>query len=489
MIQVPCASLPEPARVVDVDVVVEGAVVVGGAVVAVGTVAGTVVVDTSDGGGGRSVIGGRVGAGDVVGSGGGGSLATCGAGAGAAVVGRTPTGAGSIGGRVSSLLSAGTHAAISEHDTARRTRRPAGIPRPYRCPRAPARTLDTGGAGRAGAYHRGIDVPVIDLSSAASGDDIDRACRSAGFFALAGHGLRRERREELLESFRRLFALPEEAKARVSLAAGGRAWRGWFPLGGELTSGVADLKEGFYVGREEPGDGRPLHGHNVWPAELPELRDQVLAWMSDMEQLAQRVLGVMAVGLGLDAGWFARDLTAAPTVLFRAFRYPPHPRTPPGGDRWGVAEHTDYGLLTLLAHDGTPGLEVRADGRWISVPHDPELVVCNLGDMLERLTAGRYRSTPHRVRNVADHDRISLPFFLDPRWDARLVPLPSSPVPATTAPDGRWDGADPTTFDGTYGEWLLAKVSRVFPELASEVLPGAAPDARAGSAGPARRAR
>jgi len=299
---------------------------------------------------------------------------------------------------------------------------------------------------------------------------IDRACRTVGFFALGGHGIPAAQREHLIAVAREFFRLPEPVKANVSLARGGRAWRGWFPLGGELTSGVPDLKEGYYFGRELPPDDRPLHGPNVWPHDVPALHDAVLGWMASMESLGQQVLAAMGVGLGLGADWFASHLTVEPTTLFRIFTYPPHPaelRDRP--DRWGVAEHTDYGLLTLLAHDGTPGLEVHVDGRWLAVPHDPELIVCNLGDMLDRLTAGAYRSTPHRVRNVADHDRISLPFFLDPSWDARIEQLPSPPT-ATLAERARWDHVDLSEFDGTYGDWLLAKVSKVFPDLAADVL-------------------
>ena len=109
-----------------------------------------------------------------------------------------------------------------------------------------------------------------------------------------------------------------------------------------------------------------------------------------MEPLAQRVLSLMAEGLGLPSDYFRSGITADPTPLFRIFRYPPHP--PDGADRWGVAEHSDYGLLTLLAHDGTAGLQVKVDDEWIDAPHDPHLIICNLGDMLDRLTAGRYRS-------------------------------------------------------------------------------------------------
>ena len=323
-------------------------------------------------------------------------------------------------------------------------------------------------------------VAVVDLRDPDAATRIDRACRTVGFVALTGHGIDPGRRESVLAAARPFFALPADRKASVALATGGPAWRGWFPLGDELTSGVPDLKEGFYVGREEPADGRPLRGPNRWPDEVPHLRAAVLGWMDEMEALGQRVLGLMALGLGLDADWFRRTLTADPTVLFRIFRYPPHPvADDPSGDRWGVAEHTDYGLITLLAHDGTPGLEVRLGDRWIPVPHDPDLIVCNLGDMLDRLTSGRYRSTPHRVRNLATTDRYSLPFFLDPSWDARIEPLDDTLFRRDGRPDGwsvpddataRWDRADLRRIDGVYGDWLVSKVSRVFPDLAGSVL-------------------
>lgn len=315
-----------------------------------------------------------------------------------------------------------------------------------------------------------MEVPVVDIGRSDAPAQIDRACRTTGFFALAGHGVPVELRTSLLDAARRFFDLPRDVKERVALATGGTAWRGWFPLGDELTSGVPDLKEGFYVGRELPPSPLPLHGPNVWPDEVPGLRDAVTAWMQAMEELGQRTLAAMAGALGLSPDWFRSGLTADPTVLFRIFRYPPHPAG--ADDRWGVGEHTDYGLLTLLAHDGTPGLEVRTTAdTWVEVDPDPDLIVCNLGDMLDRLTLGRYRSNPHRVRNVAGHDRISLPFFLDPGWSAVVEPLPLVDdwvAPADRAE--RWDRADLTSIDGVYGDWLLAKVRRVFPQLAEAVL-------------------
>ena len=119
---------------------------------------------------------------------------------------------------------------------------------------------------------------------------------------------------------------------------------------------------------------------------------------------------------GSTTDWFDRNLTASPTVLFRIFRYPP---AGAGSARWSVGEHTDYGLLTILAQDATGGLEVRGRAGWVAAPPIPDAFVVNLGDMLERMTAGRYRSTPHRVRNTSGRDRISFPLFLDPAWDGR----------------------------------------------------------------------
>jgi isopenicillin N synthase-like dioxygenase len=129
-----------------------------------------------------------------------------------------------------------------------------------------------------------------------------------------------------------------------------------------------------------------------------------------------------------------------------------------------VAEHTDYGLLTILAQDGSGGLEVHSADGWIDVPPTPGTLVCNIGDMLDRLTGGRYRSTPHRVR-ATDADRLSFPFFFDPSWDATIgrLPLAGDPPPDDRA--DRWDATSPHAFEGTYGDYLTARVAKVFPDL------------------------
>src|SRR5262249_36140788 len=140
----------------------------------------------------------------------------------------------------------------------------------------------------------------------------------------------------------------------------------------------------------------------------------------------------------------------------------------PGTETWGVGEHTDYGVLTILAQDDAGGLEIKArageEARWVEAPPLPGTFVCNIGDMLDRMTAGRYRSTPHPVRNRAARDRLSVPFFFDPNFHAKVEPIDLGACAVDDRAE-RWDGANVHAFQGTYGEYLLGKVSRVFPAL------------------------
>ena len=311
-----------------------------------------------------------------------------------------------------------------------------------------------------------MPLPLIDLavSSRAGGDEevartIDAACRDHGFFLVAGHGVDPGLVEGLVGLARDFFARPEVEKAEIAMSRGGMAWRGWFPVGGELTSGTPDRKEGIYFGSEAPMTGRPLEGPNLFPSQPSSWRTTLLEYLDAVTELGQRLVAAIERGLALAPGELT-DLTADPLVLFRIFHYPP------GEPGWGVGEHTDYGLLTILCQDDAGGLQVEVGGEWIDVPAEPDVFVCNIGDMLERATSGSYRSTPHRVRNESDRDRISMPFFLDPGWTSRVVPLVDGPARAS----GRWDGADPHLFEGTYGEYVMSKVSKVFPALGQEVL-------------------
>ena len=328
-------------------------------------------------------------------------------------------------------------------------------------------------------------VPVVDVAPLVSGGDvdgvaaqIDHACRTVGFFSVVNHGVDPELGARVEVLAREFFAQPAEEKQRVAMIHGGTAWRGWFPLHGELTSGTPDHKEGYYFGRELPVDEPrvhariPLHGPNLWPTQPVALRVVLTEYLRALEQLGHDLTRAISVALGLGPDTLRDRWFRDPITLLRLFRYPPAAADAPAK---GVGEHTDYGFLTMLWQDDSGGLEVRTDNGWVEVPPEPTAFVCNIGDMLDRLTAGRYRSTPHRVRSPTTRDRIAVPFFFDPDWDARIDALPIAGSPPADDRDRRWDRTSVHTFEGTYGEYLLTKVAKVFPDLGASVLPSDEP--------------
>ncbi len=315
-------------------------------------------------------------------------------------------------------------------------------------------------------------LPVINVAPLLAGGEaaqtaleIGAACRDLGFFYATHHGISAETLRALDAASRTFFVLPEDEKMQIEMPRGGPAWRGYFPLGGELTSGKPDRKQGVYFGEELGADdprvaaGLPLHGANLFPEAVPTLKPAVLSFMREAERAAHAIMEGVALSLGLDSQYFRRTYTAQPTLLFRVFEYPAD-----DGESWGVGEHTDYGLLTLLAQDHLGGLQVRTPDGWIEAPPIGGALVVNIGDMLDRLTGGFYKSTPHRVRNVSGKSRLSFPFFFDPGWDAEIVPLPNAAARDDSAE--RWDRANVHAWSGTYGDYLLGKVGKVFPDLA-----------------------
>jgi isopenicillin N synthase-like dioxygenase len=329
--------------------------------------------------------------------------------------------------------------------------------------------------------HEFSHIPLIDVGALVAGqarqqtvaEQMGQACRESGFFYATNHGVPPELQERLQSLSREYFALPVEEKMRIPMALGGRAWRGYFRVGAELTSGKPDQKEGLYFGAELAADhplvqsGTPLHGANLFPEKPAGLKEAVLEYMAALTRLCHRLMAGLALSLGLEEAYFAERYTANPLTLFRIFNYPPQKETA----LWGVGEHTDYGLLTVLLQDDAGGLEVRARTGWVSAPPIPNSFVCNIGDMLDRMTRGLYRSTPHRVRNPAPRNRLSFPFFFDPNFNARVQPidLPNWEPPADDR-DERWDKASVHAFQGTYGDYLLNKVGKVFPELRAAAL-------------------
>jgi polar amino acid transport system ATP-binding protein len=327
-------------------------------------------------------------------------------------------------------------------------------------------------------------LPIIDVAAgetdaqqARTAAEIDAAAAEYGFFYIVGHGVPQRTIDSLIALSDDFFRLDEATKRRIDMSRGGRAWRGYFPVGGELTSGRPDLKEGLYFGQELPPTdprvraGLPLHGPNLFPQEVPGLREAVLEYVQALTAVGHRVMALIARGLGLEANDLDERYMSEPTVLFRIFRYPPPPIEQRAEVR-GVGEHTDYGLLTLLYQDDCGGLEVHHDSGWLEAPPVPGSFVVNVGDMLERLTSGRYRSALHRVINRCGRPRLSMPFFFDPRFDAVLEPIPNVwPIRVRPGLLERWDGINLREVRGTYGEYLIGKVSKVFPELGRGHLP------------------
>jgi isopenicillin N synthase-like dioxygenase/RimJ/RimL family protein N-acetyltransferase len=322
-------------------------------------------------------------------------------------------------------------------------------------------------------FQRNESIPIIDVEALVThspdahvvAQEIGRACREFGFFYIKNHGISLQLQQKLESLSRAFFDLDLETKMQIHMSRGGRAWRGYFPLGEELTSGAPDLKEGVYFGAELDSHdprveaGLLMHGSNLFPS-LPDFREVVLEYIDVMTQLGHRLVEGISLSLGLSRDHFHRNYSADPFVLFRIFNYP----APGDKDGWGVAEHTDYGLLTILKQDDAGGLEVKVGARWIAAPPIEGTFVCNIGDMLDRMTGGMYRSTPHRARNVSGRDRLSFPFFFDPGFDTRVQPV-FEDRRASDDKEERWDHASVHEFSGTYGDYLLGKVSRVFPSL------------------------
>jgi isopenicillin N synthase-like dioxygenase len=277
-------------------------------------------------------------------------------------------------------------------------------------------------------------IPLIDISALVGGTGnrhevaarIGKACRDCGFFYIVGHGVDDQLQARLEPVSQQFFAQDLETKLEISMSRGGRAWRGYFPVGGELTSGKPDLKEGIYFGAELSEAhplvkaGTPMHGPNLFPRNIAPFREIVLDYIAAMARLGHSLMAGIALSLGLEESYFADRYTSDPLILFRIFNYPPTSPTSEIESNLGVGEHTDYGLLTILRQDMSGGLEIKTKSHWIAAAPVPNSFVCNIGDMLDRMTGGYYLSTPHRVRNLAGHNRLSFAFFFDPNFHAEV---------------------------------------------------------------------
>ena len=265
--------------------------------------------------------------------------------------------------------------------------------------------------------------PLADLA-----DELGRSFAEYGFAIVRDHGIPADLIARAEEKSRAFFALPEEVKRRYHLQGQGGA-RGYTPFGIERAKDAAvhDLKEFWHVGRTLP-PGDPLERFmqpNVWPDEVASFRDTFETLYATMERTGLRILSAIALHLGLPEHFFDPTVENGNSVM-RLLHYPPVPVEAEGRIR--AAAHEDINTITLLLGAEEAGLELLAkDGRWLPVSPPEGALAVNIGDMLQRLTNGRLRSTTHRVINPvgerARHPRYSMPFFLHFRPDFLIEAL------------------------------------------------------------------
>ncbi len=282
----------------------------------------------------------------------------------------------------------------------------------------------------------------IPLSSppAQLGAQLGAAFEEHGFAVVSEHGIPPELIAEADKQARALFALPEPVRRSYHQPGGGGA-RGYTPFGAERAKGaqVHDLKEFWHIGRDlPPGDPlEPFMAPNVWPAELPAFHETFTRLFAAFDECGGQILSAIALHLGLAPDHFDASVEQGNSVL-RLLHYPPVEGAAEGAVR--AAPHEDINTITLLLGAEEAGLELLTrDGRWLAITPPPGALVVNIGDMLQRLTAGRLRSTTHRVVNpagpAAQRSRYSLPFFLHFRPDFMIVPIGEGGEPPITAHD------------------------------------------------------
>jgi len=321
-----------------------------------------------------------------------------------------------------------------------------------------------------------VEIPVVDIrrsrrGDAASDDEvatwIGSLCQEIGFLVIVGHEVEQSAIDAVYDASLEFFHLPLDRKMRAASPASG-VYRGYTPASASALAasyGVdtpPDLCELYTVNRFDDPDAvrratvrsgfDGFFAANIWPDDLPGFRAAFEHYYAQMELLALDIMGLFARALRLPKDWFDPYFVDHITNLTVNY-YPPQPHEPlPGQLRRG--EHTDWGSLTILYQDGAPGgLEVQTrGGDWVSVPAIAGSYIINLGDLMAFWTNGRWVSNMHRVVNppraVAGTERVSIPFFHQPSFDAVIRPVP------TCVAD---DVEPPTT---TSGDWILDKLRR-----------------------------
>ncbi|MEO9476932.1 MAG: 2-oxoglutarate and iron-dependent oxygenase domain-containing protein [Cyclobacteriaceae bacterium] len=283
------------------------------------------------------------------------------------------------------------------------------------------------------------EIPSLDLADFTSGDPtkkkafvekLGHAYQNIGFVAIKNHGLSDDLTSKLYDAVQKFFALQDEVKLKYELKelAG---QRGYISKGREKAKGrnTGDLKEFYHVGQPDENkiDEYPA---NIWPTEVPEFKDLTLEAYTTLEKAGINMLRAIALHLGLDEYYFDGKVAQGNSILRQIHYFPiENPdEIPPDAVR--AAEHGDINLITLLMGASADGLQVlRRDGEWISITALPNQIVVNVGDMLDRLTNHKLKSTIHRVvnppREKMGTSRFSIPFFMHPISEMDLTCLES----------------------------------------------------------------
>jgi isopenicillin N synthase-like dioxygenase len=314
-------------------------------------------------------------------------------------------------------------------------------------------------------------LPEVDLRRPPGQlrERLREVAHEVGFFYLIGHDVPAALTRRVLAAARRLFALPQAEKDAVAMVRSPH-FRGYTRLGGELTGGKVDWREQIDIGPERNpvgGPGKPdylwLQGPNQWPAALPELPGIVAEWDAALGAVARSLLRHWAASLGSPPDVFDAAFAKTPATLIKVVRYP---ATAAGSQ--GVGAHRDSGVLTLLlAEPGSQGLQVRPGrngGGWIDVPARDGAFIVNIGELLELATGGYLRATEHRVNLRHAADRISVPYFFNPRLDAQIPTLSLPPELAAWA-SLRADPSDPIF--SVYGRNAWKSRLRAHPDVAA----------------------
>ena len=307
-------------------------------------------------------------------------------------------------------------------------------------------------------------IPVVDLAEfsgdrkqkAAFVDQLGGAYEEVGFVAVKNHGIPDSTIDGLYKNTTSFFNLPQPIKNKYEIP-GLAGQRGYTSFGKEHAKGstAPDLKEFFQFGQiVEDGDPiRKEYPENVTVNELPGFNPVFSAAYRSFETSGTLLLRAIALYLGLGENYFDPFIHNGNSIL-RAIHYPPITAEPRSAIR--AEQHEDINLITLLIGASADGLEILSkQNEWVPVTSLPEQIVVNVGDMLQRLTNNKLKSTTHRVVNPPREkwgsSRYSIPFFLHPRSSMSLACLP-----------GCIDTAHPKAYpDATAGEYLDERLREI----------------------------